>query len=71
MRGYGIFSSSTKLKTIILRPKTEPYFIQNQSLEGINETGTLYYPKGSDYSTWIKILNNGQRNWTFVETEFE
>lgn len=71
MRGYALFSNSPKLKTIMIRAEKEPNFVQNQSLEGINETGTLYYPKGSDYSTWITILSRYPRHWIFVETEFE
>jgi hypothetical protein len=34
------------------------------TFEGLSEQGTLYYPAGSDYSTWKEALPSG---WTYVE----
>ena len=41
--------------------------IQSGSFDSISRVGTLYYPKGSDYSTWKS--NAKLSGWTFVEFE--
>lgn len=33
----------------------------------LQQYGTLYYPQGSDYSSWITSIQQLQSNWTFVE----
>lgn len=70
MRDYNIFAYSPNLKTITVRAKTAPS-ISGNTFRYINEIGTLYYPKGSDYSKWIEQLSVNHIHWTFVETEFE
>lgn len=34
---------------------------------GFEQQGTLYYPAGSDYSSWLEQLNTSYRTWTGVE----
>ena len=52
--------SSSSLSKIIARPTTAPT-LGSSALNGVATIGTLYYPKGSDYSTWISALPSG---WT-------
>lgn len=56
-------SKLQNLKQIICKAITAPT-LEPYSSFNVSSTGTLYYPKGSDYSTWIEILPDG---WTYME----
>lgn len=55
----------TNLNLIISKCSTAPT-IGDHCFYKTSETGTLYYPKGSDYSTWLTALGSG---WTGVEID--
>lgn len=55
------FSNIRNLETITCYA-TEPLNVNPYTFEGINYTGTIYYPCGSDYSSWEMLLSN----WSFV-----
>lgn len=61
--GEECFRDSELLSSITCHATTAPSFGQWAFLN-ISETGTLYYPAGSDYSSWLSELGNG---WTGVE----
>ena len=46
---------------------TDKYITYYTPFKYFAETGVLYYPKGSDYSTWIAYLPSG---WTYEEVDF-
>ena len=57
------FSSASTLNTITAKSAVAPELGEN-AFNGIkNNGGTLYYPAGSDYSTWLSRLNT----WTGQE----
>ena len=64
---YGICS-----KTIICRAKIAPTLSSN-TFNGIQSNGTLYYPQGSDYSSWMSTdgFYLGFYNWTSQEIEVQ
>lgn len=66
LRDY-IFKRCNNLSTITCKGMTAPR-ISDITFWGINSNGTLYYPQGSDYSTWFSV--NGytlyEYNWTGV-----
>jgi hypothetical protein len=67
---YAVYNNS-KLKTIISKATVAPT-ITNLSFRYVYNGGTLKYPKGSDYSSWLKnkIGYLGYCDWTGIETEF-
>ena len=58
--GYAFRDSN--LQSITSYSITAP-ILQSISFTGIRATGTLYYPSGSDYSSWLTLLGSG---WTGV-----
>ena len=62
--GVSCFCYCSLLKSIRCESTTAPYFDETTTFLGIPSTGTLYYPAGSDYSTWKAALPSG---WTYVE----
>ena len=57
------FNGAGYLTSIVCKAKTAP--VLGLDVFGrVSETGTLYYPQGSDYSTWIAALPS---TWTFIE----
>lgn len=50
--GYEAFEGCTSLETIYVKSLTPPT-IGYLTFNDISTGGTLYYPKGSDYSTWL------------------
>ena len=67
---YAVYNNS-KLKTIISKATVAPT-ITNLSFRYASNDGTLKYPKGSDYSSWLKNETGylGYYGWIGVETEF-
>ena len=60
-----------KMKELVCLAKQAPT-LSNNAFESTSAKGlkcTLYYPKGSDYSTWINALTytDGTTTWTFIE----
>lgn len=61
----GIFAESWSLNSIICHATTAPIIVDMQpNRKYLPKSGTLYYPKGSDYSTWLAYLGEG---WQGVE----
>ena len=53
---FSIFTGCTSLREITCLAPTAPTLLK-KSIQGIEKNnGTLYVPKGSDYSTWTSIL---------------
>lgn len=64
--GMNTFYHCTGLTEIYSSATTEPQITTGSdrpTFNGISSTGTLHYPIGSDYSTWIAALPTG---WTAV-----
>lgn len=59
-------SFCNELKSITSKSLISP-MLKSSCFHSISPTGTLYYPKGSDYSTWLSELGDG---WVGVEMEF-
>lgn len=57
----------TNCQKIICEPTTPPT-LSFATFGSLPETGTLYVPKGSDYSSWLGDYDLGS-GWTIVETE--
>lgn len=55
--GWNTFYYCKNLKTIISKNTIAPT-IQSNSFQSIYTGGTLYYPLGSDYSTWLSALSS-------------
>lgn len=70
--GQAIFTTNDKMTKIICESVVPPT-ISFDTFYEVASSGKLYYPKGSDYSSWFsKDLHYlGYKNWTGVETEFE
>jgi hypothetical protein len=66
--GYECFYNCSSLNSIRCESTTAPELngISETIFMGIPSTGTLYYPEGSDYSTWIEVLPSGWTAETFV-----
>lgn len=63
--GQAAFYGCSNLTSITCYATTAPSLSNNGSFANMSSpNGTLYYPKGSDYSTWLTQLGNG---WTGVE----
>jgi hypothetical protein len=62
--GDTCFYNCSSLKSIRCEATTAPSFHIGTTFLSIPSTGTLYYPAGSDYSTWKEALPSG---WTYVE----
>lgn len=62
---YHIFDGCTNLKTIIAHPSTAPT-ISSLTFYGVARNGTLIYPTGSDYSSWLSTNSYylGYYGWT-------
>ena len=61
--GKGCFQDCQLLSSITCHATTAPSLGQ-WAFRSVSETGTLYYPAGSDYSSWLSELGSG---WTGVE----
>jgi hypothetical protein len=59
--GNYAFSSNGNLQTITVKAYNAPVINKNV-FSGVNNPVTVYYPYGSDYSTWMEMFPN----WTFV-----
>lgn len=70
--GAYAFQSCVALKTLNCKTIRVPTVLNN-TFKDITTTGTLYYPQGSDYSSWLASGEYylGYYRWTGVETEFE
>ena len=62
-----VFYGCTNLASITCKATVAPTLGWDYVFGSISSTGTLHYPKGSDYSTWIEALPEG---WTTQEMEF-
>ena len=60
--GQYVFSGCTALSEIYSYPPQQPS-LESHTFGYIPSTGTLHYPQGSNYSTWIAALPSG---WTAV-----
>ena len=62
------FSDCSSLSSITCHAKVAPNILDDDgeltSFNACSPTGTLYYPKGSDYSSWLTAFGEG---WTGVE----
>ena len=61
--GNFAFEGCESLNTIKCEAITAPT-LYNKTFYNIGSNGTLYYPSGSDYSTWLNYLS--EYNWTGV-----
>lgn len=63
--------NGSEIKILTCLAATAPTISSNTFNGIVSYTGTLRYPKGSDYSTWIAALTNedGTTSWTFEEIE--
>ena len=70
--GISAFSSCENLKTIICYSEVVP-FIEPYTFENVATGGTLYYPTGSDYSTWLSTNRYylGYYGWNGVEIDVD
>ena len=68
MSSWSMFDGCTNLKTIIAHPSTAPT-IRSDTFRGIAEDGTLIYPTGSDYSSWLSTNTYylGYYGWNDIE----
>ena len=68
MSSWSMFDGCTNLKTIIAHPSTAPT-IRSDTFRGIAEDGTLIYPTGSDYSSWLSTdaYYLGYYGWNDIE----
>jgi hypothetical protein len=64
--GQNAFGQCTNLTSITCLAKTAPRLSFYEYSLSVNSNGVLRYPKGSDYSNWIKLLPKG---WTTEEIE--
>ena len=62
--GSSCFDGCSLLNSITITAPTAPRLVTSNPFNGISATGTLYYPAGSDYSTWFSKLPS---NWTGQE----
>lgn len=61
----GIFAECWSLNSITCHAITAPIIVDMQiNKTNLPKSGTLYYPKGSDYSSWLAYLGEG---WQGVE----
>ena len=74
--GKDVFYDTDKLNTIVCYSTTPP--VINESSYGntfrfINRNGTLYYPEGADYSSWLSTEQDylGYYGWNGVEIEVD
>lgn len=69
MSSNNMFDGCTNLKTIIAHPSTAPT-IRSDTFRGITEDGTLIYPTGSDYSSWLSTDSYylGYYGWNDTES---
>lgn len=63
IEGYAFFGCAS-LNKIICLSETSPTFQGFMIFYNMPENGTLYYPKGSDYSLWKRRLPGG---WKLIE----
>ena len=63
--GIRAFDGCNKLSTITCKATKAPEIASN-SFKDVMENGILYYPSGSDYSSWMKTSSYrlGSYNWT-------
>lgn len=62
--GSSCFGGCSLLNSITITAPTAPSLDYYNPFDGISATGTLYYPAGSDYSSWFAKLPSG---WTGQE----
>ena len=65
---YQVFSGCTSLTSITALSTTAPV-VTSSTFNSIATGGTLYYPEGSDYSSWLYYL--GYYLWNQVEFNLE
>ena len=65
--GNDAFNGCTSLLTIISYAVSAPSLF-SWSFYGISTVGSLHYPMGSDYSTWMSMLGTG---WNGIEISVE
>ena len=67
----GVFYGCTYIKEIIIKAPVAPNLVDG-SFEKIGSKGTLYYPEGADYSTWLSTdyYYLGYYKWDGVESDF-
>ena len=69
------FSGCTSLDEIRIQSPECPQFLGTDGssvFENVKSGGTLYYPKGSDYSAWLNpntLYSLGSQGWNGVETD--
>lgn len=61
--GYFCFNGCTQLLSITCSATTAPTLIST-TFRGIASGGTLRYPSGSDYSSWLSSAQLGGLSWT-------
>ena len=63
-----VFYNNTSLNTINSYAQVAPN-LNSSAFTNVKTNGTLYYPQGSDYSSWMKTESNylGYYNWTSQE----
>lgn len=66
--GDNVFSG-TAINSITCRANTAP-FVRTNTFKNIPETGTLYVPAGSDYTTWSSKLPSGWTVQNIADTDW-
>ena len=62
------FKDCSNIDSIWVKAIEAPYLRGDNVFLNIKEGGTLYYPSGSDYSTWFGYLNS--YNWNYVAYDY-
>ena len=65
--GRSAFSGCSSLNEIICRATTAPSITNRSTFTGVKSYGKLWYPSGSDYSSWLK--NGDFFRWTGKEIQ--
>ena len=68
--GYYAFRECTSLKSITITSPIAPQLHSYGVFVDVPSNGTLYYPEGADYSTWLSAAELGYYNWNGEEVYF-
>ena len=65
----GAFSWCSSLKSITCNSTVAPD-ISTMTFQGVKEYGSLYYPAGSDYSSWLSNSSLGYYKWNAIVAKY-
>ena len=66
MIGPKVFQFCESLKKIICHAATAPSVYNDSTFTAVRQNGTLYHPKGTDYSAWLLYTNKNLLYWNDV-----